>query len=352
MGGTAATASCNCASYYFETQVSTGSTITYKPCNAEGLVVETYAANINTTLCVADDVFQSSNSLRAIDTANPCLQANCQSCDCYEYFYKISVDGPAYLSYIPCNAPSSSREIIGPLSALSTGSFLCSFPWMVQNISGNLDYGTNGPTGVIKLVNSGSCQPIPSGSIEVGDLRGGGQVLWVQGTYPNQSGLIMTTQSVATSSANMSRWGFYGTVTNINNRAYGSGASNTQALRNYIPATGSIAANALTASINGYSDWFLPSEFEAITASYNGIVWPSNVRWTNPTRAVPNAQPQFWINTNGNSVLTSTEKYDGTTAQRQVYARQVSYPFNPNDRDKNLTALFYGVRYFTSSLVP
>jgi len=354
MGGTAATASCNCTNYVFQTLVTTGSTITYKPCNAEALVVENFAANTNNSLCVGDRVFTYTNSLNSLTSDTPCLQADCVSCDCYEFFYQTSVDPvDHYISYIPCNATSASTQIIGPFAPLTTGSVICSFPWMAKSISGSLDQQLNGPSGFVKLVNSGSCQPIPSGSIQVGDLRGGGVVLYVSGSYPNQKGLIAATASVATSSANFNRWGYYGTVTGINNQAYGAGASNTAALRNYVPTTGSIAANAVTQSINGYNDWFIPSTGEALSSSRNNIDWPDV-----PFYVCRTCQPEFYelVKVPGlnsyRSVLTSTEKYDGTTAQRQQFARVVRRDSNEQDTSKNATDAFFAYRYFTSSLVP
>jgi hypothetical protein len=60
---------------------------------------------------------------------------------------------------------------------------------------------------------------------------------------------------------------------------------------------------------------------------------------------------------------TSTEKYDGTTAQRQIYNRVIKEGGIEFDQDKNTSTVvgapsqpqetsFWGYRYFTSSLVP
>jgi hypothetical protein len=367
MGGTGVVASCVCNQLEFQLTILPGQymDLTYQPCNGEQITTVRYTTSIivsDGSICVGDNNynFSGTGKVEFADFNLPCLQANCQSCSCYEYFYQTNINvSDTYIRYIPCNVPSSSLVTIGPLAAGVSGSFICSFPWTVRTISGSL-----GNAGVVTQVNSGSCQSIASGSLKVGDLRGGGIVLYATGSYPNQYGLIVTTQSVATSSADMNRWGFYGTVTGINNRAYGAGASNTAALRNYIPATGSIAANAITASINGYNDWFLPSAVEALSSSLNNITWP-NVEWyTSPTEQplfrnllrIPGTQSD-------RAMKTSTEKYDGTTGERQIYNRVVKVSGIEFDQDKNTSVVvgapsqpqetsFWGYRYFTSSLVP
>ena len=363
MGGAGVAASCNCNYLNFSATITSGQYVdlTYQPCNGEQIQTIRYTSTITVTnsLCVAERNYNFSGpgSVTGINLDIVCLQSNCQSCDCYEFFYRTSGDPvDHYISYVPCNVPSSSREIIGPLTSLSTGSFICSFPWTVYPISGALDYPDNGPSGVIKQVNSGSCQPIVSGSVQVGDLRGGGMVLYVTGSYPNQSGLIVSTASVATSSADFSRWGFFGTITGINDQTYGTGYNNTVALRNFIPATGSIAANALTASINGYNDWFLPSVSESFATTDNQIEWP--VIWAGQggvqdTYQLSN-QPQTWRNTKGNNILTSNEVTGGTIGFRQQRVNTVvAVRANlKTDILKNATGNpFYAYRYFTSSLV-
>jgi hypothetical protein len=374
-GGGGVIPSCNCNTLGFQINITSGQFVdlSYQPCNGEIIQTIRYTSDVpyNETICIADRNYSFSGTglVSGVNLNKVCLEENCQSCSCYEYFYRISVDGPTYIRYVPCNEPSSSAVTIGPFAPLSTGSFVCSFPWTVMPISGGLDFPPNGPTGVIKQVNSGSCQPIVSGSLQVGDLRGGGMVIYVTGSYPNQSGLIMTTESVATSSADMSRWGFYGTVTGITNQAYGTGASNTAALRNYTPATGSIAANALTASINGYDDWFLPSVTESVRAVRNHITWP--VQWATISGVQSNyllsTQPQLWVNTSGSAVLTSNEfNTPGDiflgSREQSAWTVQATYvavdPSAPDDRIvltnrfKNVPGKFFGYRYFNSSLIP
>lgn len=356
MGGTGVVATCNCNELLHEILITGGQFIdlTYQPCNGEQIQTIRYTSTTQAIICIGDKNYNFSGTGLVVtsNTDRVCLQANCQSCDCYEFFYRTSVDPTTYISYVPCNEPSSSNVIIGPLAPLSTGSFICSFPWTVTTPSGSLD---TPPTGVIKQVNSGSCQPFVSGTLFVGDLVGGGAVMYVTGSYPNQNGLIVATASVATSSADFNRWGFLGTITGINNPTYGTGASNTAALRNYIPATGSIAANALTASINGYNDWFLPSFNEASASAMNHIVWPGGFGTGVPVvndQPPLLAQPQLWINNQGNNVLTSNERVIGTTAQKQTFAQMQEAMGGLVYVNKNATGYpFYAYRYFTSSLV-
>lgn len=365
MGGTGVVASCNCNILGFQLAINPGQFIdlAFQPCNGEQIETIRFTTSIQSSdICVGDRNFNFSGTGQVSNSNlnGLCLQDDCQSCDCYEYFYQVSVDQPgAFIEYIPCNVPYSSRETIGLLAPLSTGSFICSFPWMVRTVfSGSLDFPPNGPTGVIKQVNSASC-PIqfPTASLQVGDLAGGGMILFVTGSYPNQNGLIIATASVATSSVNMSRWGYLGTITGINNQAYGTGASNTAALRNYIPNTGSIAAHAMTGSINGYNDWFLPSLGEVIATKLNHIEWPVQLLPQQFLNQRLQGQPQLniMIGTGGQSkILTSNEKADGTLAQRRQFAktaRTLTFAFDP-DIDKNKTGdAFYAYRYFTSSFV-
>ncbi len=366
MGGSGnVIASCNCNYLDFQLTIASGQYIdlSYQPCNGEVTQTIRYTSSttVNQGICIAERNynFSGTGTVNSFNLDRVCLETNCQSCSCYEFFYQTSTAPETYIRYVPCNQPSSSAITIGPFAPLSTGSFVCSFPWAVMPISGAIDYNDNGPSGVIKQVNSGSCQPIVSGSLQVGDLRGGGMIIYVTGSYPNQNGLIITTASVATSSVlpATNRWGFYGTITNINNKAYGTGASNTLALRNYIPATGSIAANAFTASINGYNDWFLPSVSESFASTTNNIQWP--VQWAAQSGVQSNYllsnQPQIWRITKGNSILTSNEiGTEGTTANREQrnYIVGTTIANNLASITKDTTGPFWGYRYFTSSLVP
>jgi hypothetical protein len=348
--------SCNCNNINFGTTATVANYVDfrYQPCNSQQLNTIRYTSNTtDNSICVAElnYTFSGPGTVTYSDIASPCLQSNCQSCDCYEFFYRISVDGPTYIRYVPCNEPSSSAITIGPFATLSTGSFVCSFPWTVIPISGTFDWPGNGPTGVIKQVNSGSCQPIVSGSLQPGDLKGGGMVMYVTGSYPNQSGLIVSTASFATSSALQSRWGFYGTQTNITNQAYGTGASNTQAIRNLTPTTASMAANTITQSAGGFTDWFLPSVTESLYSAQNGITWPNNLVLQYDSLKV---QPQLWRNTRGDSLLTSNEVNTGTTANKQqrVYTVPAAFAGYLSSISKNDYNNVFGYRYFTSSLVP
>jgi hypothetical protein len=352
MGGSSVTASCNCVNYVIETSPTTGSQITYKPCNAEDLVIENVPAGyFSASYCVADNVFSYTNTLNNLTADKPCIQSNCQSCDCYEFWYQTSIAaGPHYISYIPCGTVASATQSIGPFGPLETGSFICSFPWLVQ-VSGSLDIG-----GVIRQVNSGSCQQLNPSSSYVGQIVSGAVIIHVTGSYPNQGGLLMTTQSIS-GSALERRWGYYGTVTGINNRNYGTGAANTLLLHNYTPNTSSIAANMVYGkTIGGFSNVFLPSYGEYYSSSLNNIIWPAGVVANNYVSLI--LQPMLYKYLTSSVLLLSDEKHDGTTAQRQIYARTgISWGANDNDIDKNSTknvfnvnAAIHGFVYFTSSI--
>lgn len=92
----------------------------------------------------------------------------------------------------------------------------------------------------------------------IGDFRDGGIVFWVDPT-DNNHGLVVAVSSQFYSGT----WGCSGTNTGATGSAIGTGASNTSAIVNSGCApTGSVIEVVSSLSLNGYDDWFVPSEGE------------------------------------------------------------------------------------------
>lgn len=96
--------------------------------------------------------------------------------------------------------------------------------------------------------------------IRVGQYYQGGIVAYVDGTYPNQTGLIIATTDVTGSTTSWQEQ-TYSTISGLSS-AYGSGQTNTTNILAQ-SSTATIAATLCNDySIDGYNDWFLPSQTE------------------------------------------------------------------------------------------
>jgi hypothetical protein len=110
--------------------------------------------------------------------------------------------------------------------------------------------------------------------VRVGQYYQGGYIAFIQGEYPNQTGLIIAPTDVT---ANIESWQLQ-TYSNISglSQAYGSGQLNTNA----ILAQSSTATPAATLcndySNDGYTDWFLPSETELTNVRNNLALIPNS----------------------------------------------------------------------------
>lgn len=138
----------------------------------------------------------------------------------------------------------------------------------------------------------------------VGDYRDGGVVFWVD-PLDNTHGLVCAVSDQAGSST---VWGCYGTdIPGSVPSAIGSGASNTAAIVAGCPTPGIAAEIASNLSLNGYTDWFIPSKDELnemylnqsavnATAIANGGVAFSSYYWTSTQDNANNAWYQFMFN--------------------------------------------------------
>ena len=96
---------------------------------------------------------------------------------------------------------------------------------------------------------------------EIGDVAHGGIIFWIDPASSNSSGLVCALTSPAISGT----WGCTGTTTGATGTAIGTGNTNTNA----IVSTGCVTSGSVIEAIsnldlNGYNDWFLPSEGELI----------------------------------------------------------------------------------------
>lgn len=122
--------------------------------------------------------------------------------------------------------------------------------------------GDNGKkTGVANItINLTDVLEIPA---NVGDYRDGGVVFWVDPT-DNTKGLVC---AVVDQSSSAAEWGCYDLVspveiTGADGTAIGSGVQNTIDIVNGCTTSGTAADICHSLTLNGFSDWFLPSRDE------------------------------------------------------------------------------------------
>lgn len=106
----------------------------------------------------------------------------------------------------------------------------------------------------------------PSG-IEIGDFRDGGVVFWIDPDDTNH-GLVCAINDQSAGA----EWGCNSTeITSAWRKFIGGGAQNTEAIFTNC-STGSTASDiASNLTLNGYSDWFLPSKDELNAIEVNRI---------------------------------------------------------------------------------
>ncbi|WP_149303552.1 Lcl domain-containing protein [Pareuzebyella sediminis] len=93
---------------------------------------------------------------------------------------------------------------------------------------------------------------------EIGEYKYGGVIFWIDPTSNNSAGLVCALTDQGT---NVS-WGCQGTLIAGTSDSIGSGASNTAAIVTGCSTTGIAAEIAVNATIEGFTDWFLPSRGE------------------------------------------------------------------------------------------
>jgi hypothetical protein len=103
-----------------------------------------------------------------------------------------------------------------------------------------------------------------SSTLSFGDTYAGGIVFYLDSTLLH--GMVCAPANQGTSY----QWGCIGTdVTGASGTGIGSGAPNTLAIQTRGCASGSAASACYNLTLNGYSDWFLPSRGEMIAMATN-----------------------------------------------------------------------------------
>lgn len=105
--------------------------------------------------------------------------------------------------------------------------------------------------------------------LRLGQFYQGGYVVYLTGNYPNQGGLIVAPVEISASST----WPSIGGVTTPVDQGYGFGYSNTETAYNAGYTTDGIGT-CWNYSVNGYSDWFMPSAEELTFTIQNKIYIP------------------------------------------------------------------------------
>ena len=101
----------------------------------------------------------------------------------------------------------------------------------------------------------------------IGDFRDGGVVFWVN-PDDNTKGMVVGLKGLSTSA----EWGCKGTEINgADGTAIGTGAQNTKDIVKGCTTTGTAAELCANSTVDGHSDWFLPSK-DALKAIYDNKV--------------------------------------------------------------------------------
>ncbi|WP_424961016.1 hypothetical protein [Ekhidna sp.] len=137
---------------------------------------------------------------------------------------------------------------------------------------------------------------------EIGDFAYGGVIFWVD-PADNNHGLVCSTTEQGNAP-----WGCSGTdVAAANGTAITTGKTNTEAMAAACSEAGSLAITALNLTLNGFSDWFVPSKDEmyeiylnreainAVLTASGGEIF-SNSYWTSTQFNVNNGWFQSFSN--------------------------------------------------------
>ena len=111
----------------------------------------------------------------------------------------------------------------------------------------------------------------------IGQFYGGGIIFYIDST--GLHGLISAISDLSTGA----QWGCYGTLIGGTGTAVGTGQANTKAIVNGCSESGIAARLCYDLVMNGYSDWFLPSQDELNLLYQQEVVvggFASNYYWS------------------------------------------------------------------------
>jgi hypothetical protein len=141
--------------------------------------------------------------------------------------------------------------------------------------------------------------------VVIGDFYQGGIVFWLDG---NGGGLVC-----AASNLPMSKWGCSGnTISGADGTAIGTGAQNTIDIVNGCTTTLNTAAyRCANLTLNGYSDWFLPSQDE-LYQMYVNMAAINTTAIANGGSAFDTFNAMYWSSSEFNSIQAHIQSF-GTT---------------------------------------
>jgi len=160
-----------------------------------------------------------------------------------------------------------------------------------------------------------------SSLFSIGDYYGGGIIFYIDETC--QQGLIAATSDQSTGA----EWGCYGTSTGATGTVIGTGQANTTAIINGCSDAGIAARLCHDQELNGYNDWFLPSQDELNQMYFNRNIihgFDSGNYWSSSEYDAYNAFGQDF--TSGGLVAIGK---DGTAHVRAVRSFSCIIPVAP-----------------------
>nr|WP_321413389.1 hypothetical protein [uncultured Allomuricauda sp.] len=124
---------------------------------------------------------------------------------------------------------------------------------------------------------------------EIGEVKYGGVIFWIDPTSSNGAGLVVSLNVQATNVP----WGCLGITTAATGTAIGAGQTNTDIIMAFSCASGSAAEIASNLNENGFDDWFLPSADE-LNELYSNVSIVGNAITSNGGDVISNS---YWSST-------------------------------------------------------